>query len=206
MPGLGPFDSRLEALAAACPLVLGQRNASAGREGSLSFEMRWRSATEYCAWLYYTPDNKYELSMLVESTEPVPPGKHHERRCKAPAFVDDPRYPPRSLRYIYFIHNHASAPTNLSEDDIRATIKAARIHGPYADTAEGRVPIGVIAFYSNSYPPSAKACDGFYEYVWGSNMVLQWTPDREGGWRKTKAGTVRWFNEVDFEFQPGGVL
>lgn len=204
MPRFGPFDSRWDALLAACPLILSQQNATAGREGAMGFDVRWRAATEYCAWLYYTPDDKYELSMLVESTGPTPPDKRRERRCRAPAFVDDKRYPSHSLRYIYFVHNHPAVPTNLSEDDLSAVVKVAKIHGKFAETKEGKVPVGVIAFFSNSQTPQPGRCDGFYEYTWGSPEVVRWTPDGQGAWHAMKAGTVTWTSDTDFEFKPQG--
>lgn len=202
MPNFGPFVSRLDALSSACSLIFSQQDASAGREDDMHFDLRWRNTKEYCAWLYYTPDDKYELSMLVESTGPVPPRKQHERRCRAPAFVDDARYPPRSLRYLYFVHNHPATPTNLSEEDIGAVIKIARLHGPFVDTKEGRIPVGVIAFFANSYRSSAAMCDGFYEYSWGNSWVMRWTRDDEGRWQQEKAGTVTWLNEQEFNFEP----
>jgi hypothetical protein len=139
--------------------------------------------------------------MLVESTEAVPSRSYQERRCKAPAFVDDKRYPPRSLKYLYFVHNHPAVPTRLSEEDIGAVVKIAKLHGGFVDTVEGRIPVGVIAFFANSSNPVTNSCDGFYEYSWGSSEVVRWTPDAQGQWRRAKAGTVTWISETDFKFK-----
>ena len=68
MPGFGPFDSRMEALHAACPLISRSLARWRGTRSDQNFEVRWRMASEYCAWLYFTPDQKYEMSMLVEDT------------------------------------------------------------------------------------------------------------------------------------------
>jgi hypothetical protein len=203
MPHFGPFDSRFEALLAACPLILSQPHATAGRVDDPNFAVRWRTSNEYCAWLYYTPDSKYEMSLLVESTEPIPPDSQGERRCKAPAFVNDPRYLQRSLQYLYFLHNHSAVPTNISDRDIRAVIKSALIHGKFVETKEGKIPVAVIAFISNSYEPSLNSCDGFYEYSWGSPEVVKWTPDEHGVWSRKKAGSVTWINETEFQFERG---
>jgi len=201
MPHFGPFDSRFDALLAACPLILSQPHATAGRMNDPNFAVRWRISNEYCAWLYYTPDNKYEMSLLVESTERIPPGNQGERWCRAPAFVNDPRYPRRSLQYLYFLHNHAAVPTNISDRDIRAVVKSALIHGKFVETREGRIPVAVIAFISNSYEPSPNTCDGFYEYSWGSTEAVKWTPDEHGTWHKKKVGSVTWINETEFRFE-----
>lgn len=199
-PALGPFTTSWDALLAACPLILGQRNATAGRTDDTSFPVRWRVSNEYCGWLYYTPDKKYELSYLVESTEPL--RANGEKGCRAPAFVDDPRYPPQSLKYLYFLHNHPATPTNLSEEDIAAVAKIARIHGGSVQTEEGSLPVSIVAFISNSHPPQSFSCDGFYEYSHGSTEVLKWTPDERGQWQKTQVGTVSWINEREFHFVP----
>src|SRR5690606_28980440 len=63
MPGFGPFDSFADALIAACPLILSLPRATAGRRDEQGFNVRWRVSAEYCAWMYYTPDDKYEMSM-----------------------------------------------------------------------------------------------------------------------------------------------
>jgi hypothetical protein len=199
-PNFGPFDTRWDALLAACPLILSQPNATAGRMGDTSYDVRWRTSNEYCAWLYYTPDDKYEMSLLVESTEPA--FSNRERRCKAPAFVHDKRYPQSSLKHLYFLHNHSAVPTNLSDYDIAAVVRIAQIHGSFVETREGKIPVSIIAFISNSYVPQPSSCDGFYEYSHGSAEVTRWIPGSHGQWQKTKAGTVTWHNETKFTFTP----
>lgn len=199
-PNFGPFDTRWDALLAACPLILSQPNATAGRMDDVSFDVRWRTSNEYCAWLYYTPDDKYEMSLLVESTEPVI--NNRERHCRAPAFVHDKRYPQGSLKHLYFLHNHSAVPTNISEYDIAAVVRIAQIHGGFVETTEGRIPVSIVAFISNSYTPRPSSCDGFYEYSHGSTEVLKWLSDEHGQWQKSKAGTVTWINETMFTFTP----
>ncbi|HYO57412.1 hypothetical protein [Archangium sp.] len=202
MPGFGSFDSYWDALLAACPLILSQRGANAGHRGDTSFSTRWRVSTEYCAWLYYTPDSKYELSRLVESTSPIPPDDQDERGCTLPAFVDDKRYPANSLKHLYILHNHPGTPTNISEKDITAVVNAAKIHGEYVETREGKIPVSIVAFFSRHYEPSPTTCDGFFEYSKGSAEVVKWTPDEQGQWHREKAGAVIWENEREFRFVP----
>ena len=202
MPRLGPFESRWDALLAACPRVLSQRGATAGRKDAMGFDVYWRVSTEYCAWVYYTPDHKYEMSMLVESSKTIPPDDQGERRCEMPAFVDDPRYPQHSLKYVYIVHNHAVFPTEISEIDIAAVVRAARIHGAFVETKEGRVPIGIVAFFSNTYNPTAPTCDGFLEYSLGRrNEVVKWARDEQGQWHQARAGTVTWLDDARFRLE-----
>jgi len=202
MPGFGPFDSYREALYAACPLILSQRGANAGHRDDMSFRTRWQTSTEYCAWLYSTPDGKYEMSRLVESTRPIAPDDRNERGCTLPAFVEDSRYPPHTLKHLFILHNHPSVPTHISGRDIRAVITAAQIHGDFIETKDGRVPISIVAFFSNHYDPAPTTCDGFFEYSRGSTRVMRWTPDAQGGWQREEAGTVTWKSRTEFEFVP----
>jgi proteasome lid subunit RPN8/RPN11 len=199
----GPFDSYWDALIAACPLILSQKGARAGHQESMGFDARWRASTEYCSWLYYTPDEKYEMSMLVEGPGAVHPDDRYEKVCSAPAFVEDKRYPRKSLKYVYFLHSHPEVPTNLSKRDLLAIARIKKIHGKFAETKEGKVPIGIVAFFANSHGSRHAGCDGFMEYHLGSTEVVRWMPDGKGGWIKEKAGTVTWANETELDFEPG---
>jgi hypothetical protein len=199
MPGFGPFDSSSDALLAACSLILSKPHATTGRRDAQGFDVRWRVSTEYCAWLYYTPDDKYEMSMLVESTDPLPIGPGDERGCRIPAFVEDRRYPRESLKYVYILHNHPAPPFDLSDKDVRGLAQAARLHGRFVETRQGRIPISIVAFFSNSYEPS---CDGFIEYNQGNFAVVKWTPDPRGKWRREKMGTITWTSDTDYSFDP----
>jgi len=204
MPDFGPFTSYRDALMEACPLILSQPRATAGRRDDQNFAVRWRVSTEYCAWLYHTPQETYEMSMLMESSDAVPPDSHGERGCRIPAFVHDRRYPQHALKHLYVLHNHPAAPTHISLKDIRAVVAAAKIHGRFMETHEGRIPVGVVAFFANSYEPTSPSCDGFFEYTWGSTDVVRWTPDEQGAWSGEKVGTVTWKSETEFDFEPGG--
>src|SRR5688572_28636892 len=71
-PMLGPFDSPEDALIAACNKILSKPHATAGRKDHPHFEVRWRVSSEYCAWMYYTPDEKYVVSKLTDQTSEDP--------------------------------------------------------------------------------------------------------------------------------------
>jgi hypothetical protein len=62
MPAFGPFDTASDALISACSLMLKQPHATAGRSSNMNFRLRWELSQEYCAWIYYTPEDRFELS------------------------------------------------------------------------------------------------------------------------------------------------
>src|SRR5687768_14601584 len=53
MTDFGPFNTYADALTAACPLILSKPNATVGYLQDVNPELARRTATEYCAWLYY---------------------------------------------------------------------------------------------------------------------------------------------------------
>ncbi|HVG63830.1 MAG TPA: hypothetical protein VNA24_35020 [Hyalangium sp.] len=197
----GSYDAYWEALVAACPVVISMPGGNAGRKDSMGFPERWRVSREYCSWLYYTPDQKYEMSMLVEGP-PQPPDEQGVRRCKLPVFVEDERYSKGSLKYVYIIHNHPEFPTAISEFDFGMLALARKIHGESVETREGRIPIGIVAYFAKSYDPAPTRCEGFLEYKFGSNEVLKWTPNDQGQWHSEVAGTVTWTSETEAHFSP----
>jgi len=197
MPDFGSFDSRMDALHAACPVILSKPGATAGHPSDQNFEVRWRMASEYCAWLYFTPDQKYEMSMLVEDSSQDDMIK---RSCRLPQQVEDSRYPPGSLKHVYVLHNHP-APLSISDKDVRAIIEVAQVHGRAVETKDGTIPVAIIAFFSNSYRPEAPSCDGFFEYSLHTNVLMRWAPDALGHWSGKRAGTVKWFSETKFRIE-----
>ncbi|ATB41698.1 hypothetical protein CYFUS_007168 [Cystobacter fuscus] len=197
MPGFGPFDSYSDALLAACPHILSKPNATAGRVQSQDFQLRWRVSREYCAWLYYTPDHKYEMSMLTDQSRLD--GLDRKKSCVLPSHVDDQRYPPGSLKYVFALHNHPYA-ARLSDEDIRAIVAKGRTHGFEAETRDGKVRLAVIAFFSTSSDSEHPTCDGFFQYIPLTSQLLKWT-QAEGQWRCQQTGTLRWLNETDFRIE-----
>ncbi len=119
-----------------------------------------------------------------------------------PAFVNDQRFPPRSLKHVYVLHNHPAIPTNISEKDIAALVNVARIHGEFVETKDGKIPVGVVAFFSNTHAPEPTACAGFFEYGLGSREVVKWTSDGQGQWHRESAGTVTWISKTKFHLDP----
>jgi len=105
MKDFGPFDAYADALKAACPLILSKPNATVGYLQDLNPELAQRVATEYCAWLYYTPEHKYEMSMLANLSRPDD-SVTHKKSCILPTFVSDPRYERGELKHIFALHNH----------------------------------------------------------------------------------------------------
>jgi hypothetical protein len=138
--------------------------------------------------------------MLVESIDPLPSSEEEERTCRLPTFVDDKRYPPQLLKHVYILHNHPS-PITLSDRDVRAIATAARIHGKFVETRDGRIPVSIIAFFSNSYNPSQPTCDGFFEYSIATTDLWKWTPDEKGKWQREKMGTITWSDGQVYRFQ-----
>ncbi|HVG57188.1 MAG TPA: hypothetical protein VNA24_01445, partial [Hyalangium sp.] len=162
---LGPFDSRAQALLAACRKIFTKPRSSAGqrppdtalREQQEVFSLRRRVATEYCAWMYYTPDNKYEISLLTDQTGPDPTGE--AKHCSLPSFVEDHRYPPESIQYIVVLHNH-TFDTRISEKDILFILRQGQLHGFVPKSKDGNPRLSVVAFFSNEH--ENPTCDGFY--------------------------------------------
>lgn len=198
LAGFGPFDSFSDALIAACQLILSKPHATVTHIQDR--DMALRVSSEYCAWAYYTPDDKYELSKLTDQSDPgdIVTGR---RSCRLPDSVSDPRYPPGSLKYIFALHNHPFG-SPLSLQDMRLIIALANAHEWVVTTREGRIPIAIIAFYSQSTDPSHPTCDGFYQYTPETRALTQWL-QTEGVWRPRKMGTVIWLDETHYRLDAG---
>lgn len=192
MKNFGPFDSYADALTAACPLVLSKPNANAGHLKDLDPQLAHRSTTEYCAWLYYTPDHKYEMSMLTDQSNPdgLVTGK---KSCRLPPAVRDSRYTPDALKHIFALHNHPLG-TPPSPSDLRFSEQMAGLHGWLIDTKNTQVLLSIIAFFSTSKSTEAPTCDGFYQYIPATRAMLKWTQSQDK-WSRELLGTVTWTDE-----------
>lgn len=179
------FSSYPSALLGACQKILSKPGASAGPRGQSGFDARWRVGTEYCAWIYSTPDGKYVLSKLTDQTEVrlAEQGK----RCLLPSHVDDPRFPADSIQYIFALHNHLYDDP-LSKDDLSFILKQGFVHGFEHETADGSIRLSAVAFFSNE--PAAPRCDGFYQYIPLTGQVLKWT--RTTQWECRQTHQVEW--------------
>ncbi|PTL82126.1 hypothetical protein [Vitiosangium sp. GDMCC 1.1324] len=187
MPDFGSFDNYSDALLAACPLILKQPNAVAGRPSDPNFRLHWQNSREYCAWIYLTPDGKYEMSMLATNYTQDNPLL---RQCRLPPDVEHSRYSADQIGYVFAVHNHPY-PDELSDGDIRFIVDQGLKHGFYIETEGRKIPLGIVAFFSNSL---AATCDGFYQYIPATNELLKWTPEAEGHWRSDVIGEVLWDN------------
>ena len=195
MRGFGPFDSFADALKAACPLILSKPHANVGHLKASDPRLAFRVSTEYCAWLYYTPDHRYEMSMLTDqsATDDLLTGR---RSCVLPAFVDDPRYSPGELKYIFALHNHPFGGPP-SPGDLLFSDEMANLHAWAIETKNSKILLSIIAFFSNSADPERPSCDGFFQYVPATREMLKWT-HTQGIWTREELGTVTWLNEKTY--------
>ncbi|MCY1032905.1 MULTISPECIES: hypothetical protein [Corallococcus] len=195
LPGFGPFHSFSEALQAACPFILSKPNAVAGHLRDRDPRLAFRASTEYCAWLYYTPDHLYEMSMLTDQSAPddLVSGK---RSCILPAVVADARYAPGELKYIFALHNHPFGGPP-SPGDLRFTDEMARMHAWAIETRDSKVLLSIIAFFSMSGDAENPTCDGFYQYVPATRDMLKWAR-ADKGWTRETLGTVTWINTTTY--------
>ncbi len=195
LKNFGPFDSFSNALKAACPLILSKPNATVLHLLEKDPRLALRASTEYCAWLYYTPEHKYELSMLTDMEEPGD-DLHGAASCVLPPNVEDPRFPPSSIKYIFILHNHPFA-GEISERDVYLAAAMADAHKVVVETLDRKVPLAVIAFFSNSKDSENPTCDGFYQYIPVTGELLKWV-NLGGDWKSNKIGTVTWHSAEKF--------
>jgi hypothetical protein len=182
MTNFGPFDSYADALKAACPLILSKPNATVGYLTDSNPDLARRTATEYCAWLYYTPEHQYEMSMLTDQSSPddLVTGK---RSCLLPTFVNDSRYASGDLKYIFALHNHPFG-SKISPQDTRFVEQMASVHEWLIKTKNnGEIMLSIIAFFSKSKDPAAPTCDGFYQYTPATRTMVRWT-QAQGRWKQ----------------------
>jgi hypothetical protein len=181
MKNFGPFDSYADALKAACPLILSKPNATVGHLQDLNPELAHRTATEYCAWLYYTPEHKYEMSMLTDLSSPddLVTGR---KSCLLPTFVSDSRYTSRDLKHIFALHNHPFG-SQISLQDAQFIERMANVHEWLIKTKNNdEILLSIIAFFSKSKDPALPTCDGFYQYTPATRSLVMWT-QAQGRWK-----------------------
>jgi hypothetical protein len=178
-------NSYQSALLTACQKIVSKPKATAGRREGQDFQAYWRVGTEYCAWIYYTPDGKYVLSRLTDQTSMGLADQ--SKRCLLPSYVDDRRFPAGSIKYIFAIHNHLYDDL-LSEPDLFWIIDEGKNHGFEAETKDGPVRLSVIAFFSNEI--ETPRCDGFYQYIPLTGQLRKWT--RTTKWECEQTHRVEW--------------
>jgi hypothetical protein len=183
---LGPFDSYQDALIAACNKIVRKPHATAGRKDHPQFQVRWRVSSEYCAWLYYTPDDKYSVSKLTDQTLEDPALR--SKQCFLPSIVDDQRYPAGSIKYVYALHNHLYD-DRISERDIKFIVGEAGEHAVEVKTKNGALQISMVAFLANDF--ENPTCDGFYQYIVATSQILKWS-NTQGRWDCRQTHLVVW--------------
>ena len=70
----------------------------------------------------------------------------------------------------------------------------AGLHGWVIDTKNTQVLLSIIAFFSKSKNPEAPTCDGFYQYIPATRVMLKWT-QLQGEWKRELLGFVTWIDE-----------
>ncbi|WP_224371171.1 hypothetical protein [Hyalangium versicolor] len=198
---LGPFDTYSQALFSACRKIFTKPRSSAGRkppetalrEEQEAFRLRRRVATEYCAWMYYTPDNQYAISLLTDQADPDPTGT--TKRCIPPPFVEDRRYPSESIQYIVVLHNH-TFDTAISTKDVRFIVDQGNLHGFEPKTKDRDRRLSVVAFFSNEH--ENPTCDGFYTYTPYTGKILKWTRDGRQ-WTCMQTHVVKWLTRESLD-------
>lgn len=185
MPGFGSFDNYSDVLVAACPLILNQPNAVAGRPSDPNFKLHWQKSREYCAWIYLTPDGKYEMSMLAVNYIQDNPLL---RQCRLPPDIEDSRYSAEQLGYVFVVHNHPY-PDELSKGDLHFIVDQGLKHGFHVEANGRKIPLAIVAFFSNSLDAT---CDGFYQYIPATKEVMKWTSEGKGEWHSEVIGEVEW--------------
>jgi hypothetical protein len=172
MPDFGPFPRVSEAILAACPVIMRQPHAliSVPRTHQ-NFSVYWRTANEYCAWLYSADGEHVEMSLLATSPVQDDPSR---RRCDLPAHVADRRHPDATVAYLVMLHNHPGG-ESISLPDLYAIAGMARIHGPTTRFQGQQVSISIAAFFGREQDGEPK-CAGFYHYVPArSDEIIRYT-------------------------------
>jgi hypothetical protein len=192
MPGFGPYADYSDALSAACTVFLSKPNASVG--DIKDPELAQRVSTEYCAWLYYTPEHQYQMSLLTDQSNADDLQKKR-RTCRLPAFVDDPRFQSWDLKYVFALHNHPYGGP-LSLPDMRQIVALANEHEWVVQTKRGKVPLAIVAFFAK--PGSGEGtCGGFYQYTPETRDLYQFIQTNQG-WRREDLGKVTWLDRNTF--------
>lgn len=187
LPDFGSYPSVSDALLAACPVILRQPRAVIPvPKNHQNFGVYWRTASEYCAWLYSVDGEQVDMSLLTTSPVQDDPTR---RRCDLPSQVVDRRRPEAAVAYLVMLHNHPGG-ESISTPDLQAIAEMARIHGPTAQLQGQQVSISVAAFFGRMRNEKPE-CAGFYHYVPArSDEVLRYTLDNGRLMRKAVARVV----------------
>jgi hypothetical protein len=196
LPQAGSFKTPLDALLYACPRLLSLPDAQSTprtevtRQGNVYIERSWDNSTEYCAWIYATPEGQYEISWIATNELQ---SRDYLKKCDLPfrvadpRYADDPEYPDRKIIYVLAIHNH-SVPSVLTSGDIAYITNVDRyIKESLHDN--GQADLGIVAFFTPDGHDKA-SCGGFFQYTLSTNVIQKWTANEDGEWRPSTVATV----------------
>jgi hypothetical protein len=191
MPDFGPFPSVSDAILAACPVIVRQPHAMIPVPSThQDFSLYWRTASEYCAWLYSVDGAHVEMSLLTTSPVQDDPSR---RRCDLPSHVADRRHSNAAVAYLVMLHNHPGG-GSISLPDLQAIAGMARIHGPTTRFQGQQVSISVAAFFGRKREGQPE-CAGFYHYAPArSDEIIRYTID-EGRLGRKVVARVTWSAE-----------
>lgn len=191
MPNFGPFESVGDAILAACPVLMRQPHALIPvPKTDQNFSVYWRTASEYCAWLYSVDGEHVDISLMAANPVQGDPSK---RRCDLPARVADSRHPDATIAYLVMLHNHASGEI-LSPLDLNAIAEMASIHGATTQFRGQQISISIVAYFGQERDGKPE-CAGFYHYVPArSDEIMRYTVDN-GRLTKKIVARVAWSDE-----------
>jgi hypothetical protein len=191
MPDFDSFTSISDAILAACPVIMRQPHALIPVPRThQDFSTYWRTASEYCAWLYSTDGEHVEMSLLATSPVQDDPSR---RRCDLPAHVMDRRRPDATVAYLVMFHNHPGG-DGISLPDLYAVAGMARIHGLTTRFQGRQVSISIAAFFGRERDGKPE-CAGFYHYVPArSDEIIRYTVD-DGRLERHVVARVVWSAE-----------
>lgn len=190
MPHFGPFATVNDAIGAACPFILSQPGAIIPvRKDDESFDEYWRTAQEYCAWIYGVESKAVEMSLLAVSASQSNP---NERYCDLPPYVADDRYPADSISYLVVVHNHPYD-EKLSNKELRFLVEMANLHGYTAPLNGRNLSISIVAYVGQERAGKV-TCTGYYRYFPARNgdLVKVALDSRSGEWKEARLGRIRW--------------
>jgi hypothetical protein len=148
-----------------------------------------RSGGEYCAWMYYNPDDKYMISKLTDQTHVDPALR--SKQCILPPNVEDQRFAPDSIKYIFALHNHLYD-DRVSRRDIEFIVGQATEHAFEVETRHGKIKLSIVAFFSTDF--EKPTCDGFYQYIPATHQILKWTREQDK-WDCKQTHVVVWSDD-----------
>ncbi len=172
LPDFGPFTGIPEALVAACPVLIRQPHAHIPvSKDHQHFSVYWRTASEYCAWLYSVDDEHVEMSLMATSPIQDDPSR---RRCDLPAHVSDRRQPQAAVTNLVMMHNHPAG-SGFSLTDLDAIAGMARIHGATTRFQGKLISISIAVFFGRERDGTPE-CAGFLLYAPArSDEIMRYT-------------------------------